>query len=454
MLQSDADSLAHLIEHRLGLARSRVLHTNLPAILDEIAPDGPAALVRTLQRAPETSEAWQRLIRALMIGETYFLRSRVHLDVLKSTILPDVLSRSPEPILWNPGCATGEETYSLAITLQETLHRFHLIGTDVNRTALELAERGVYRPWAFRYTGDAFQQTYFRPVEDGWEIIPRLRGVVQFRWRNLLSGPPLHQVDVIVCSNVLLYFSEDAARRAEEVFFNALVPGGWLILGQSEALHADRTQWVTHLFSGAVVYQKAASPAVEPSRTVYHAPSQRPGMSAAEVLVGDALYVRAVEAVRLKRYADAEHLLASLILDKGQDARPHVLRGCIYANLGQPERARQELDAALRLNPLMADAHYLKAMLDLEDGDETRAQSSLRSALYCQRGHPLAGLILGHLHLGQGDRLSARRIWQDVLDALESFPLDSPVSDVSDWTALSLRDFLLIQLESLHAQPR
>jgi chemotaxis protein methyltransferase CheR len=452
MLQSDADSLAQLIEHRLGLARNRVLHSNLPAILDEIAPDGPADLLRSLQRAPETSEAWQRLIRALLIGETYFFRSRVHLDILRSTILPDVLARSPEPVLWNPGCATGEETYSLAITLQETLPRFQLLGTDVNRAALELAERGIYRPWAFRHTTADFQQTYFCPVEDGWQIVPRLRDAVRFRWRNLLSGSPLRQVDVIVCSNVLLYFSEEAARRAEEVFFNALAPGGWLILGQSESLRADRAQWVTHLFSGAVVYQKAA-PTLEPSRTVYHALNPRSSAPAEEVLVGDALYVRAVEAVRLKRYADAEHLLASLILDKGQDARPHVLRGCIYANLGQPDRAREELAAALRLNPLMADAYYLKAMLDLEDGDETRALTSLRSALYCQPGHPLAGLILGHLHLGQGDRLSARRIWRDVLDALESLPLDAPVSDVSDWTAVSLRDFLLVQLDSLRAHP-
>lgn len=454
MLQSDADSLAQLIEHRLGLARNRVLHSNLAAILDEIADGDVAALVQTLHRTPETGTLWQRLIRALMIGETYFFRSRVHLDVLRSTILPDLLTRSPEPILWNPGCATGEETYSLAITLQETLQRFQLLGTDVNRAALELAERGIYRPWAFRHTDAAFQQTHFHPAEDGWEITPRLRSAVQFRWRNLLSGPPLRQVDVIVCSNVLLYFSEDAARRAEEVFFNALTPGGWLILGQSEALRADRAQWVTHLFSGAVVYQKAAAPTAEPPRAVYHAPNPRPGIPAAEVLVGDALYARAVEAVRLKRYADAEHLLASLILDKGQDARPHVLRACIYANLGQPDRARQELDAALRLNPLMADAYYLKAMLDLEDGDELRAQSSLRSALYCQRGHPLAGLILGHLHLGQGDRLSARRVWRDVLDALEPLPLDAPVSDVSDWTAASLRDFLLVQLDSLRAHPR
>ena len=121
---------------------------------------------------------------------------------------------------------------------------------------MNAAQRGVYRKWAFRHTSDDFQNRYFVPTPDGLLLKPDIRSLVTFRTANLLNGPPLPQMDIILCRNVLLYFAQASARRAEVIFHDTLIPGGWLLLGQAETLRYERGKWVTHLFPGTPIYQK------------------------------------------------------------------------------------------------------------------------------------------------------------------------------------------------------
>lgn len=445
---SQLTRVSELIEQRIGLTRN-IFGAALSSVLDSVAGHDLAAFTRTLQDTPETSPQWQALLQALMIGETYFFRHRAQLNWLHDIILPEMLEISSDNInIWSAGCASGEEVYSLAITIYEAVRavqrrNIQLIGTDVNKSALELATRGRYRSWSFRQSTDLFRQTYFDEIEGELQIKPYIQHMVTLSQRNLLAGAPLTSMDVIMCCNVLLYFTEEATGRVETLFFEALRPGGWLLLGQAEALRFGRERWQTHLFPGGAAYQKPRTHTQQLRVAIYH---EMPLHLSTETMPNqnsdDSDYPEALHALRLKHYDKAETIIHNILTAAPGDDRAYVLRGYILANRDQAAGAQAELDRALRLNSLNADAHYLKGVLYLEQGEMEQAAEALRSALYCQPGHPLASIILGNLYLQTSQADKAQRIWTTALEALQSLSPDAPVSDLSDMTVGSVVDFL------------
>jgi chemotaxis protein methyltransferase CheR len=444
-----------VIEKRLGLAQGASAGLNIQHALEDIAGSDLDAYAQRLSAASLTDSIWQELITALNIGETYFFRSRAQLDWIERTLLPNL--NGADLNIWSAGCATGEETYSIAITLQNLLtpaarSRVQLMGTDISKTALETATRGTYREWSFRHTDPAFRQSYFEEVPGGWQINPSLREMTTFRQLNLVDSAPLTGLDIIFCCNVLLYFTSEAIRKTEEVFFHALKPGGWLLLGQAEMLRFARDRWIMHVYNGMVVYQKPPD-AMQARLESVNAPLKPASLLQSKPLgMTVALYDEAVPLVRTKQYESAQSILNTVLAANPQEARAHVLLGSVLANLGHIEAARRAVDDALRWDPLRADAHYLKGVLYLETGRAEPGKDALRSALYCQPGHPLAAMILGNLYMRADEAERARRTWEAALEHLVDLPAEQPVSDLSDMTAASVTDFLRAQLTQFRAE--
>lgn len=442
-----------LIEQRTGLAVSAQFPANLETIFNDIAQGNLARLVHVLHETPETAPAWQKLLQTLAIGETYFFRYQPYFQLLKNYILPALISqrrRSTLPCLniWSAGCATGEEPYSIAITLQENIPdiqrwAIQLIGTDINLHALQAAQNGVYRRWAFRHTGVDFQARYFDPAEGGLQLKSSVRKMVSFRHHNLLAPPPLASLDVIFCCNVLIYFKPNAVEQVENMLYDALAPGGWLVLGQAEMLRFGRERWTTHIFPDAVAYQKPAARSVP---TKSHT-RPLPAAVAAVSVAPPSTYPDAVQAVRRKDYDAADRILSDILEQNPAFAPAHVLIGSIFANRQALPEAHMHLDRALRLDSLQADAHYLRGLLHLELGKTDAAREALRAALYCKRGHTLAAMILGHLYAQSGENDRARRIWEEALHVLSGLAPDEPVSDISDITAGAASAFISAQLQ-------
>jgi chemotaxis protein methyltransferase CheR len=437
-----------LIEERTGLARSAQFQVNLEAVLRDLAAGDLPALTRALRQSPETGPLWQRLMNALLIGETYFFRNRAHFDALRERILPDLTARrshqaAPRLHIWSAGCATGEEAYSIAITLREALPdlarwQLQLIGSDINAYALEMAQRGIYRDWAFRHTAPHFRLTYFDAAPEGFHIHSDVRALATFRHSNLLAGPPLPQLDVIFCCNVLIYFDEAYIRRVEDMLFQALAPGGWLLLGPSEVVRFRRERWQIYPFQDAVLYQKPVHTAA-PLNMQTPVPAENT----------NSLYQEAVQAARARQYDDAEQLLNRILINDPNQAAAHVLMGSLFANRQMPPAALRHLETALRLNPLLADAHYLKGVLYLENEKVAEGKDALRAALYCQQGHPLAALALGHCYVREHEIRRARSLWQEARDLLTALPPDSPLSDITDMTPAEMIAVLTAQIENL-----
>jgi len=436
-------SISNLVADRIGLMPGKALQD----AVEEVGGDDLGALVRALETSDTSSAAWQAILRALMIGETYFFRQRLQLNWLRQTVMPDLLKRHSNSIsLWSAGCATGEEVYSLAITLYENLsptqrHNIHLIGSDINRAALDTARRGLYRDWSFRHTDADFKAYYFDTVESGAQIKSFIRQMVTFTPNNLLTSTPINKLDVITCCNVLLYLHEKAVQQVEDHFYEALTPGGWLLLGQAETIHTDRDRWLTHLYPGGVAYQKPMENTVH-QRIVYHkAQPRQPEPSVPVEAEPRSMYEEAVSLLRAKQTDEAETILREILANQANDARAHILLGCILANRRQIADAHAELDAALNENPLQGDAHYLKGMLYLEAHQQAAAEEAFKSALYCHKGHPLTAVMLGNLYAQSGAVDKARRIWTAALENLNGNS-KAPVSDLSDLTVEAMRELL------------
>jgi chemotaxis protein methyltransferase CheR len=331
--------------------------------------------------SPHSSEL-EYLLNAITVTHTWFMR-----DPGQLAIISEVLERRPAlapPLkVWVPGCATGEDVYSVAILAELAGRSVEVVGTDINSAALERAERGRYGSWAVRDLTDV--ERYFeRGERSQFQIAERFKRHARFQRHNLLEAAPLRDWDVVLCRNVLIYLSRERARGVVERLADALVPGGYLLLGASEVVFEVPPQLDATYIAGRLALRRvrtgSGSRDVEPPRPtlVPHAPRQewqaplpalpRAAASIAErppAPVGGPLRAEALLA-RGHELLDNSDLSAAIIeyeLAVEQDAtraEPHMYLGiALYLN-GAIEVALHELRAAVFLDPeLWPAAFYL-----------------------------------------------------------------------------------------------
>ena len=211
----------------------------------------------------------EEAIDLVTINETYFLREAYQLRAYKDEILP-ALRAAPHTrerlSVWSAGCSTGEEVYSVAMLTRESGHfpgrAVRIFGSDISRRCLAHARRGVYGVSAFRAMPTDLRRRYFTERADGAHVADDLRGICQFGHLNLLDTPRssvVGRVDVILCRNVLIYFDDVSRRRVIEMFYERLLPGGYLLLGHSESLLNVSTAFELVHLREDLVYRKPVS---------------------------------------------------------------------------------------------------------------------------------------------------------------------------------------------------
>jgi len=245
------------VEQQQVLARAREVVSSCTGFRDTaISPSAVDRVVRgELARGRSAAELMAELQRpgaplakalldAVLVGETYFFRHPEQFRFLASEAVPAALRRGSLVLRgWSAGCASGEETYSIAACLLGMAPsgvRVEVLGTDLHEGRLEFARRGVYGNWSRREAGPLLYPVYENTAVEGRvSVLDHVRAVTKFAQGNLLE--PLAQshgqFDVIFCRNVLTYFSPDAVQTALGHLARALVPGGFLLLGTVEVDH-------------------------------------------------------------------------------------------------------------------------------------------------------------------------------------------------------------------------
>ncbi|WP_341318499.1 CheR family methyltransferase [Paraburkholderia sp. IMGN_8] len=217
----------------------------------------------------------QALSLDMMIGVTEFFRDPDAWTALSERVLTVLLEEpdSEQPVrVWVPGCATGEEAYSMAMLLTEEIEKrratrtFMILASDVNRVALGRARQGIYSASVASPVGEARLERFFQAHSDGFQIRQELRETVLFTPQNLIADPPFSRVDLISCRNLLIYLEPEAQQRVFELFHFALNPKRYLFLGRSESTDPDSTQF-QEVSRAWRIYQR--SPVVAPTVSGY-----------------------------------------------------------------------------------------------------------------------------------------------------------------------------------------
>jgi chemotaxis protein methyltransferase CheR len=334
--------------------------------------------------------------------------------------------------IWSAGCSSGEEPYSIAMTLRDMglqlTHphwSFDILGTDLNTERLDAARRGEYGARAVRNLEGTWLGRFFETSDDRFRLKDDIKRSVRFREGNLTSdrstGALPAGADIIVCKNVAIYFRAEATRRLVERLYDALNDGGYLVLGHSESLWQMESGLTLVEHDGVFCYRKDEKTKTPPSCPAPAFAGQPTGR-----------YERCLEAFRNGAWDQAETEVRELIRSSRTFVPGYLLLGGLYAQRGRYAEAREQAERVLGLNDMDARAYLLLGMIDARAGRSAEAVVSLRRALYLDDALALAYFWLGTLYRDRGDVDRAcgehlelvRRHEQHTLDFTEEFESD------------------------------
>ena len=245
--EAELNEIRTLIEHRsavhLDESRERFLSTRVQEYAEEESLHTGAEL---LSRIRASSSEYDAFLERMLTQETSFFRYPAVYEALGKTILPEIQERkfwqNPRTLrVWSAGCSTGEEPYSIAVTLCDSLKfaeawEIEILATDISRRALRHAEKGAYSKRSLQELSLRQIETYFDATRHGHHVKPRIRRMISFAQMNLASPMYVGKMDAIFCMNVLMYFTPERRLSILRSFYEALEPGGYFMLGHSETL--------------------------------------------------------------------------------------------------------------------------------------------------------------------------------------------------------------------------
>ena len=219
---------------------------------------------RVLDRDPRE---WERLLDALTINVTKLFRDPGAFATVADHVIPALWAEGGGRLrAWSAGCASGEETYSVAALVHRYAERVgqtrllggvHVLGTDIDRSSLEAAAAGVFAEAAFADTPPELRARYFGEGTPA-AVADELRALVSFRRPDLLlEPPPAEGLDLIFCRNVLIYFDRETQERLFASFRASLRPGGVLVLGKVETLIGESRRGFTPLHARERVLRRS-----------------------------------------------------------------------------------------------------------------------------------------------------------------------------------------------------
>lgn len=221
----------------LDLYKSQQMRRRLEGFLSRMPDIGVAPYCKLLAR---DADALQRLKDFLTINVSEFFRDTAQFEVLKTRILPGLLKNCTETLrVWSAGCSIGAEAYSMAMMLEEMQpggsHR--LFGTDLDTGVLTKAKAGgPYTDADIKQVPKHLLLKYFTHTKDGYFVDSKIKSKVNFQQQNILKDPFSRGFDLIVCRNVVIYFSDDAKRKLNREFHTSLKDNGILFIGGTETL--------------------------------------------------------------------------------------------------------------------------------------------------------------------------------------------------------------------------
>lgn len=450
-------TLTNLIEKRCGLTFSQFKKREFQLKLDKLDSNFVNNTDDLIEAVTLSDEALQKIINVLTVGESYFFRNRPHFNALRYHIIPDLIDTAlPDHSLniWCAGSARGEEPYSLAMLLHDRFPQLKewdvsITATDINTDFLAEARKAIYRQWAFRGVDPSIVKRFFhRDINDDLRLHENIKKAVRFKHFNLMellqgAQPMQGNLDLISCRNVLIYFPFEVADQIVNAFLRLLRPGGFLLVGHSEAFPALGNFEV--IYSNATYYYRKHSDLA----------TAQLSMPAAATAAIPGIAVRTT-------MAPPPHDISLVTKKNIEKLKPSITPPPPKAAVTILDQARQMADSgkipeALKVLQSHAESegrldhrvHFILALLADHSGDIAQAVESLKRSIFLQKNFVIGHYYLGVVYQREGDLGTARRHFKNVMRLLQMIPDSALIEESEGLNAGRLKEIVNARFEEI-----
>jgi chemotaxis protein methyltransferase CheR len=416
-----------------------------------------------LQKSTGVAEEFDELISLLTVGHTNYFRSPDHFRALREYVLPRITSQKDKDkriSIWSAGCSTGDEPYSIAITLLESLKgikqwNIKILATDINTQFLQHARSGIYDSWTTRYVARDLFDKYFKKTENTALLKEQVKDMVKFFYLNLATDgysfvqEGIDKFDIIFCRNVLIYFRKDMVKRIVRKFYDLLGDNGYLFLGYSENLSQFSRDFEPNSLYGVFFYEKIppelrtkpdlpvrvrtqtgrvppAKPReipppsrIKPKETVTPEPQERVAPEPQEI-DEKRLYLEGINHFSEERFEKAAEIFEHILEKNPRSARALLGIGFLLANKGRDSEARQKSQEVLEIDQLIPEAHYLLGILNEREGNLKATRESYERAIFLEKDFIMAHFNLAILYKREGKWREAQREFKNIVNILKT----------------------------------
>lgn len=428
LLEVSQAAIEALLQQKIGLNAktigSRAIGKSINRRMLDCNLSNLTTYLNLLQTSTKELEA---LIEDIVIPETWFFRDRKPFEFLSQYIKTEWLPGyrgQPLRVLSIP-CSTGEEPYSIAITLLEaglTSKDFNIEAVDISRKALLLAQRGVYSQNSFRGCTTAFQKQYFTQVENAYQLDKTIIDKIKFRAGNLLdpqfsiTRKPYH---IIFCRNLLIYLEQSARKQVIHVLSKLLNNHGLLFLGYSETGQVLSSGFARIRYPTAFAFRKESDdqasdimPApslksLELPKTVPTALSKNNSKKQYKTAFKSSQNNERIKVSNLTTLNSHEELLFNEVQLPDLNLPNSLKIARNFADKGQLKEAASLCKSYLSEHPLNAETYFLLGQVYQAEGNEQQAEQYFQKAIYLDPNHYEALIHLALLKEYYGDQKSA-----------------------------------------------
>ena len=432
-----------------------------------------------LQRDRRYETEVRDLVSHVTINETSFFRNSTQFTVLGDHVLPNIITerfnKTQKLRVWSAGCATGEEPYSIAMTIMEKLPfpgkwDIEILATDIDYKAIRKAKNGIYNQRALRNVNKRRKEQYFHQVGNQYQLNKNVKEMVDFREFNLKKSvyptPEQGNWDIIFCRNVIIYFGRELIGQIARNFGQCLDEKGYLFLGHSETLLGISSRFSIINFGNTHIYRIRNSDAT--NKTLSAELKQRAKTVRSKYIDKNFSSRKSPKQnnVTITNGYSAKESLASQTKLKGsnnlnigagtseeQALIDHYLaKGKASADEGSYVSASEAYQKVLEMDSLCVEAHFFMALVSENLSEIDRAVEEYQKTIYIDDSCVLAYFNLARLYRLAGDDQNAVREYRNAVRKLQNFPEEEEIMFSGGFPARLISEICHQKLKQLDPQ--
>lgn len=390
-----------------------------------------------LLNSPQGQEEFKELLKYITIGETKFFRNPNQFKVLKEKILPELICKKRDKDkrirIWSAGCSTGEEPYSIAMSVRDVFPStegwsIDIFATDVNKQVLQAAKEAVYNERSMALVDKEHIDKYFELYgENKYHLKDSIRNMVRFDYFNLIEesypGAIAREWDIIFCRNVTIYFNVELTKRVIENFYNSLTDGGYFFVGSAEILASTNNKF--SLVQGEKVFYYQRNPEHEAGedkvkeRIFKSLKDKKNDEAKDEKFDLEECYGKALVFYERKLLDNSLKLLDKAKKHNPENIYLYLTAANILFDQQKYDEAIQECAAGLKCDPLSYHIYFLLGSIYQKNNMIEDAITEFRKSIYAEKKFMLAYLAMAEIYIESDQTEAALREIDNAVWAAE-----------------------------------